>query len=114
MKHTHEDKNNNNNEKEHIFCTSDEKFKSIYLCKFTQKLIFLVKNRHHTALFIQNNYIKLLIRKGPLSTIGKTMYSTEWMWKVSQINDNQWHSYKFMINYPDKVYRNFIRISCFS
>jgi hypothetical protein len=27
MKHTHDDKNNHNNDKEHIFCKSDEKCK---------------------------------------------------------------------------------------
>jgi hypothetical protein len=86
MKHTHDDKNNNN-DKEHIFCKTDEK----------------LKNRHHTSLFIQDNYIKLAIRKGPLMTNEKTMYTSEWMWRVSQINDNQWHSYQFDVHYPDKI-----------
>jgi hypothetical protein len=63
----------------------------------------LVKNRHHTALFIQNNYLKLLIRKGPLSSNAKTIYASEWIWQISQINDNQWHSYEFIVNYPNKV-----------
>ncbi|CAF4307243.1 unnamed protein product, partial [Adineta steineri] len=76
-----------NNEKEHVFCKSDEK----------------LKNRHHAALFIQNNYLKLLLRKGPLSSNGQTKYPSEWMWKISEINDNQWHSYKFIVNYPTKV-----------
>jgi len=73
----------------------------IYLYFFFK--FFSVKNRHHTALFIQNNYLKLLIRKGPLSSNDKTMYASEWMWKISQINDNQWHSYEFNVNYPNKV-----------
>jgi hypothetical protein len=68
----------------------------------------LVKNRHHTALFIQNNYLKLLIRKGPLSSNDKTLYATEWLWKVSQINDNQWHSYELVVNYPKQVNFYFI------
>ncbi|CAF2965080.1 unnamed protein product [Rotaria sp. Silwood2] len=85
MKHTNDNKNNN--DKEHIFCKSDKK----------------LKNRHHTALFIQNNYIKLLLRKGPLSSNLNTAYASEWMWKISQINDNQWHSYKFIVNYPEKI-----------
>ncbi len=67
------------------------------------KKTYLVKNRHHTALFIQNNYLKLLIRKGPLSSNDQTKYSSEWMWNIPQINDNQWHSYKLIINYPNKV-----------
>jgi hypothetical protein len=65
--------------------------------------VLSVKNRHHTALFIQNNYLKLLIRKGPLSTNAPTKYASEWMWKISEINDNQWHAYKFIANYPEKV-----------
>jgi hypothetical protein len=85
MKHLND--NNNNNGKEHIFCKSDEK----------------LKNRHHTALFIQNNYLKLLIRKGPLSSNAKTIYASEWIWQISQINDNQWHSYEFIVNYPNKI-----------
>lgn len=65
--------------------------------------ILSVKNRHHTALFIQNNYLKLLIRKGPLATSSPTKYASEWMWKVAEINDNRWHSYKVVVNYPEKV-----------
>ncbi|CAF0754565.1 unnamed protein product [Adineta steineri] len=87
MKHTNDGNNNHNNEKEHVFCKSDEK----------------LKNRHHAALFIQNNYLKLLLRKGPLSSNGQTKYPSEWMWKIPEINDNQWHSYKFIVNYPTKV-----------
>jgi hypothetical protein len=85
MKHS----NDNNNEKEHIFCKSDEK----------------ARNRHHTALYIYKGYIKLSIRKGPLSSNVKTKYASEWAWKVSQIKDNQWHSYEFTVNYPEKVNR---------
>ncbi len=66
-----------------------------------------VKNRHHAALFIQNGYLKLLLRKGPSND--KTIYSSEWIWKLSQINDNQWHSYELIVDYPNKVNR----ISCF-
>ncbi|CAF0826469.1 unnamed protein product [Adineta ricciae] len=87
MKHTHDGNNNTNNEKEHIFCKSDEK----------------LKNRHHAALFIQNNYLKLLIRKEPLSGKTSTKYPSEWIWKVPEINDNQWHSYKLFVHYPEKV-----------
>ncbi|CAF1250602.1 unnamed protein product [Rotaria sordida] len=85
MKHTNDNKNTK--DKQHIFCKSDKK----------------LKNRHHTALFIQNNYIKLLLRKGPLSLNFNTTYESEWMWKIAQINDNQWHSYKFIVNYPNKI-----------
>ncbi|UJR27982.1 hypothetical protein I4U23_009240 [Adineta vaga] len=90
MKHANDgnhNNNNNGNEKEHVFCKSDEK----------------LKNRHHTALFIQNNYLKLLIRKGPLSSKSQIKYASEWIWKISEINDNKWHSYKFLVNYPDKI-----------
>ncbi|CAF3271573.1 unnamed protein product [Rotaria socialis] len=80
MKHTDED----SSEKEHIFCKSDEK----------------LKNRHHTALFIQDGNLKLLIRAGPLSTNDKILHASEWLWKLSEINDNQWHSYKLFVNYP--------------
>ena len=31
------------------------------------------------------------------------MYASEWTWKVPQVNDDQWHSYKLFVNYPDKV-----------
>ena len=63
----------------------------------------LEKNRNHTALFIQNGYLKLLIRKGPISSNDKITYASEWMWKVPQVNDDQWHSYKVFVNYPHKV-----------
>lgn len=62
-----------------------------------------MKNRHHTALFIQNDHLKLLIRKGPVSSNFNAMYASEWMWKLSEINDNRWHSYKFVVDYPNKV-----------
>ena len=65
--------------------------------------MFAVKNRHHTALFVQNNQLKLLLRKGPLTTNDKTAYESEWIWKLAQINDDQWHSYKFVVSYPKKV-----------
>ena len=64
---------------------------------------FLVKNRHHRALLIHNDQMKLLIRKGPLSSNDKTRYASEWTWTLPQINDDQWHSYKFFINYPERV-----------
>jgi hypothetical protein len=80
MKHSDQ----GDSEKEHIFCKSDEKF----------------QNRHHTALFIQNGYLKLLLRKTPISSNEKGTYASEWMWKVPQINDDQWHSYKLVVNYP--------------
>lgn len=71
--------------------------------------MFLDKNRHHTALFIQNNYLKLLIRKGPiLLSNDESFYASEWIWKIEQINDDQWHSYKLFINYPDKVFCFFL------
>ncbi|CAF1423677.1 unnamed protein product [Rotaria magnacalcarata] len=85
MKHANENKNDNN--KQHIFCKSDKKS----------------KNRHHTALFIQNDYLKLLLRKGPVSSDLNAMHTAEWMWKLSQINDNKWHSYKFIVDYPNKI-----------
>ena len=67
-------------------------------------MIFLVKNRHHIALFIQNNHLKLLIRKGPISDDNnKNIDPSEWIWNLSKINNNQWHSYKLFVNYPNKV-----------
>jgi hypothetical protein len=65
--------------------------------------LITVKNRHHTALLIQNNELKLLIRKGPLATDEKVLFESEWIWKLAEINDDQWHSYKFLVNYPTKV-----------
>lgn len=62
-----------------------------------------MKNRHHTALFIQNNQLKLLVRKGPLATNEKEIYESEWVWRVPQINDNEWHSYRIVAHYPTKV-----------
>lgn len=83
MKHAADDAD----EKEHIFCQSDEK----------------LKNRHHRALFVHNDQLKLLIRKGPIESSEKTRYASEWTWTLPQINDDQWHSYKFFINYPDRI-----------
>ncbi len=62
-----------------------------------------MKNRHHTALLIHNDYLKLLIRKGSVSSNDQNVYASEWMWKVSEINDDQWHSYKLFVNYPNQV-----------
>jgi hypothetical protein len=103
MKHTY----GGNNEKEHIFCKSDEKCKQEFVFLFFNILDFLVKNRHHSALLIQGDYLKLVIRKGPLSSNDKNVYASEWMWKISQLNDDQWHSYKLFVNYPNKVLVSF-------
>lgn len=84
MKHNEDEENN---EKHHIFCKSDEK----------------LQNRHHTALFIQNNQLKLLIRKGPVDTNEKTSYASEWIWKLAEITDDQWHLYRFVVNYPEQI-----------
>jgi hypothetical protein len=62
-----------------------------------------VKNRHHTALLVHDGYLKLLIRKGSVSSNDQNVYASEWMWKVSEINDDQWHSYKLFVNYPNQV-----------
>src|SRR5690349_2478443 len=73
MKHSNEE----SDEKEHIFCKSDEKRKKIFFL-FLEKNIsfcmFLVKNRHHIALFVQGDFLKLSIRKGPLSSNDKNVY----------------------------------------
>lgn len=66
-------------------------------------LVLLVKNRHHSALFVQNGYLKLLIRQSPMSNNVDAMYASEWMWKLPQINDDQWHSYKLVVDYPNRV-----------
>lgn len=73
-------------------------FSKIYLFFF-----LLVKNRHHVALFIQNGYLKLTIRQGPTASNDKSNYTSVWMWQALQINDDQWHSYKIFVNYPEKV-----------
>jgi len=83
MKHADQ----NDQEKENILCKSDRK----------------LKNRHHFALFLQNGFLKLLIRKGPLNSNEQDLYASEWKWKVAQINDDQWHSYKLFVNYPNKI-----------
>lgn len=62
-----------------------------------------MKNRHHTALFIQNSELRLLIRKGPVASNGNTTYASEWAWKAPQVSDDQWHSYELIVDYPDKV-----------
>jgi hypothetical protein len=77
-----------------------------------------VKNRHHAALLIQNNRLKLVIRQAQLSSNDKSMYASEWIWKLSQINDDQWHLYKLIINYPNQVfhlikYFFFFKLVCF-
>lgn len=93
----------NENEKQHIFCQSDEKCKKPMYFFLINISWFSVKNRHHLALLIQEDRLKLLIRKGPVSSIDKTIYPSEWTWKLSQISDDQWHSYKIFVNYPDRV-----------
>lgn len=62
-----------------------------------------MRNRHHTALFIHNGELKLLIRKGPIAGNDMNKYASEWIWKAPQINDDQWHSYEFIVDYPNKV-----------
>jgi hypothetical protein len=54
-------------------------------------------------LFIQNDRLKLLIRQGPTTSNEKLVFPSEWTWKLAQINDDQWHSYKIFVNYPDRV-----------
>lgn len=71
-----------------------------------------VKNRHHSALFIQNGYLKLLIRQGPLSSNDNAVFASEWMWKVEEINDDQWHSYKIFVDSSNKVDERIF--SCYS
>jgi hypothetical protein len=81
--------------------------RKFYLYFFTIFNFCLVKNRHHAALLIRGEYLKLVIRKGPVSSNDKNIYASEWTWKLSQINDDQWHSYKLFVNYPNKVLFNF-------
>ncbi|UJR21434.1 hypothetical protein I4U23_024520 [Adineta vaga] len=61
------------------------------------------RNRHHAALFIHDGHLKLLIRKGPVSSSDKNVYSSEWIWQLSQLKDGQWHSYKLFVDYPNKI-----------
>lgn len=95
-----------NTGKEHIFCQSDQKCKIIEKASPIHSFVVFfppVQNRHHTALFIQNGHLKLLIRQDPMPSNDNVNYASEWMWKVPEINDDQWHSYKIIVDYPNKV-----------
>ncbi|CAF4431561.1 unnamed protein product, partial [Didymodactylos carnosus] len=72
--------------KEHVFCKSDSK----------------EQNRHHTGLLIQNDHLKLLIRKES-SVNDMNVYPSEWIWTLSQINDDQWHFYELIVHYPTLI-----------
>jgi len=116
MKHADQ----NDQEKENILCKSDRKcneekcFFCFGLIRLTHFFFCLVKNRHHFALFLQNGFLKLLIRKGPLNSNEQDLYASEWKWKVAQINDDQWHSYKLFVNYPNKVISFFFLLIFFN
>ena len=73
------------------------------LTKTWLSFLFLVRNRHHTALFIHNGDLRLLIRKGPIAFHDNTTYASEWAWKAPQISDDQWHTYELIVDYPNKV-----------
>ncbi|KAK8389910.1 hypothetical protein O3P69_012838 [Scylla paramamosain] len=71
--------------KEHILCTADD-----------HKM-----NRHHTALFVRNCRLILLLRRESTEANLNTFQPAEWRWKLSQVCDNEWHHYSLHVNFPE-------------
>ena len=70
--------------KEHIFCLADDH----------------KKNRHHTALFVRNCKLVLLLRRESSDDEQNIFKPAEWRWKLPQVCDDQWHHYAVNVQFP--------------
>lgn len=70
--------------KEHIFCIADDH----------------KKNRHHSALFIRNCKLVLLLRREYVNGEENIFRPAEWRWNLPQVCDNEWHHYAINVNFP--------------
>lgn len=71
--------------KEHILCNADD-----------HKM-----NRHHTALFVRNCRLILLLRRESTEANLNTFQPAEWRWKLPQVCDNEWHHYSVHVKFPE-------------
>ncbi|XP_050697797.1 calsyntenin-1-like [Eriocheir sinensis] len=71
--------------KEHVLCTADD-----------HKM-----NRHHTAVFVRNCRLILLLRRESSEANLNTFQPAEWRWKLSQVCDNEWHHYSIHVSFPE-------------
>lgn len=74
-----------NHVKEHIVCEADDH----------------EKNRHHTALFVRNCKLVLLLRREYVEGEENVFKPAEWRWKLPQVCDNEWHHYAVSVNFPN-------------
>ncbi|XP_052820874.1 calsyntenin-1-like [Mya arenaria] len=78
-KHTHSGK-------EHLLCMSDGDGMS----------------RHHYALFIHNGKLVFVLRRESAKESDLEVFKpAEWRWKISEVDDGQWHHYAFTMNFPE-------------
>ncbi|KAK3853014.1 hypothetical protein Pcinc_040425, partial [Petrolisthes cinctipes] len=71
--------------KEHVLCSADD-----------HKM-----NRHHTALFVRNCRLILLLRREATQANLNTFQPAEWRWKLPQVCDNEWHHYSVHVKFPE-------------
>ncbi|XP_069178711.1 calsyntenin-1 [Procambarus clarkii] len=71
--------------KEHVLCNADD-----------HKM-----NRHHTALFVRNCRLILLLRRESTEANLNTFQPAEWRWKLPQVCDNEWHHYSVHVKFPE-------------
>ena len=69
-------------EKKHILCLADDHRKS----------------RHHTALFIRNCKLVLLLRRHYQEEERNVFKPAEWRWSLPQVCDNRWHHYAVSVS----------------
>lgn len=71
--------------KEHVLCNSDDHRMS----------------RHHTALFLRNCRLILLLRREPIQEEANKFTPAEWRWKTPEVCDDRWHHYAVSVNFPE-------------
>lgn len=71
--------------KEHVLCSSDDHRMS----------------RHHTALFLRNCRLVLLLRREPTQEQANKFTPAEWRWKTPEVCDDRWHHYAVSVNFPE-------------
>lgn len=85
MRHRAPTAHNASHLKEHILCNSDDHRMS----------------RHHTALFIRNCRLILLLRREPTQEQANKFTPAEWRWKTPEVCDDRWHHYAVSVNFPE-------------
>ncbi|KAL1478216.1 hypothetical protein MTO96_016403 [Rhipicephalus appendiculatus] len=85
MRHRAPTSHNASHLKEHVLCNSDDHRMS----------------RHHTALFLRNCRLILLLRREPTQEQANKFTPAEWRWKTPEVCDDRWHHYAVSVNFPE-------------